>query len=83
LSGLPAGTSAVTVNATVTEASGDGYLTVHPCTVVAPLASTLNFVAGQTVANAATVGSADGALCLTASAPTHAIVDITALVGAT
>ena len=33
---------------------GPGYLTVYPCAAGLPLASNLNFAAGQTVANVAT-----------------------------
>jgi len=50
--GLPAvGVSAVTLNATVTNASMPGYLTVFPASTARPLASNVNFVAGQTVSN--------------------------------
>jgi hypothetical protein len=43
--------SGYVLNTTVTEPSAFGYLTVYPGDVVRPLASNLNFVAGQTVPN--------------------------------
>jgi hypothetical protein len=50
--GVPAtGVGAVALNVTVTEPSAASYLTVWPTGAARPLASNLNFVAGQTVAN--------------------------------
>ena len=46
------GVGAVVLNVTVTDAQGPGFVTVYPCGAVRPLASSLNFVAGQTVPNA-------------------------------
>lgn len=74
--GLPTDASVVVLNATVTEAQAAGYLTVWPCDTDRPVASNLNFVAGQTIANQvfARVG-ANGRVCVFTSAPTHLIVD--------
>jgi hypothetical protein len=52
---VPAGTKAVTMNVTVTGPKAGGYLTVYPDGTTAPLASNLNFSAGQTVPNLVTV----------------------------
>jgi hypothetical protein len=51
--GVPAsGVSAVVLNVTVTEPTAtEGFLTVFPSNAARPLASNLNFVAGQTVPN--------------------------------
>jgi hypothetical protein len=49
--GLPAGTTAVALNVTVTRATAASYLTVYPGGTTRPTASNLNFVKGQTVAN--------------------------------
>ncbi len=50
--GVPAsGVSAVVLNVTVTQGSASGHITVFPTGQAVPLASNLNFVAGQTVAN--------------------------------
>jgi hypothetical protein len=55
--GLPAtGVSAVVMNVTVTNPSVAGYLTVFPTGAAAPLASNLNFSAGETVPNRVIVG---------------------------
>jgi hypothetical protein len=45
------GVSAVVLNVTVTNPSAAGYLTVFPSGTTRPIASDLNFVAGQTVPN--------------------------------
>ena len=50
--GVPAsGVSAVVLNVTVTQPKAAGYITVYPDGATRPLASNLNFVAGQTVPN--------------------------------
>ena len=53
--GVPAGAEAVVLNATVTNPSAWSYLTVSPHGTPRPTASNLNWVAGQTIANAVTV----------------------------
>jgi hypothetical protein len=55
VSGVPSDASAVTLNVTATDPTANGYLTVYPAGVMRPLASNVNFVAGQTVPNAVTV----------------------------
>jgi hypothetical protein len=52
---VPSGTTAVTMNVTVTNPKAGGFLTVYPDGSPAPLASNLNFNAGQTVPNLVTV----------------------------
>src|SRR5207245_1026873 len=55
--GVPAtGVSAVVLNVTATDTTAPGFLIVFPQGVTMPLASNLNFVAGQTVPNLVTVG---------------------------
>ena len=49
--GVPANATSVVLNVTVTEPTGDGYLTVWPAGAAQPIASNLNFVHGQTVPN--------------------------------
>ena len=50
--GVPAsGVEAVTLNLTVTNASAGSYITAYPTGTARPLASNINFVAGQTVPN--------------------------------
>lgn len=56
LGAVPAsGVAAVVVTLTATAPSRSGYLTAYPTGTARPRVSTLNFVAGQTVANLATV----------------------------
>ncbi|MGI8809730.1 MAG: hypothetical protein ACR2KK_18200 [Acidimicrobiales bacterium] len=50
--GVPNNATAVVLNVTVTDSPGpDSFLTVYPTGTIRPVASNLNFVAGQTVAN--------------------------------
>jgi hypothetical protein len=74
--GVPAGAKAVSVNVTVTGAAGSGYLTAWPCGD-RPLASTANFMAGESVSNAAQLPlSADGRLCIFTPIAAHVVVDM-------
>ena len=77
--GVPgAGVSGVVLNVTVTEPTAAGYLTVWPAGEVRPLASSLNFLPGQTVPNLVTakVGS-DGRISVFNNAgDTHVVIDI-------
>lgn len=52
---VPANAGAVVLNVTVTKGQGPGHVTVFPSGTTAPTASSLNFVANQTIANAVTV----------------------------
>ncbi len=59
--GVPAtGVSGVVLNVTVTTPTVGGYVTVYPTGSATPLASNLNFGAGQTLANRAIVGLGTG-----------------------
>jgi len=49
--GVPAGAEAVTLNLTETNATAPSYITAYPTGSSRPLASNVNFVAGQTVPN--------------------------------
>jgi hypothetical protein len=74
--GVPADAKAVSVNVTVTGAAGSGYLTAWPCGA-RPLASTANFMAGESVSNAAQLPlSADGRLCIFTQTAAHVVVDM-------
>ena len=66
--GVPSGAAAVVVNVTVVAPSAPGYVSVYPAGDVPPTASSVNYVAGQTVPNQVTVklGTA-GAIVLFAS----------------
>ncbi|MEQ1704204.1 MAG: hypothetical protein ABMA25_29205, partial [Ilumatobacteraceae bacterium] len=60
------------------KAIGSGYVTVWPCDVARPTASTINFVAGTIVANTVitSIGT-DQSVCFYSSAQVHLIVDVT------
>ena len=75
--GVPGSAPAVVFNVTVTEPDGPGFVTVWPCGQPQPLASNLNFVAGQTVANLVVAKpGTDGNVCISASNSAHLIADL-------
>ena len=78
--GVPSsGVSAVVLNVTVTRPQQGGHLTAHAGGSARPTASSLNFVAGQTVPNLVVVPvGADGTVSLANVSPgsTHVIADV-------
>ncbi len=63
--GVPGTATAVVLNVTVTGPSAAGYLTVFPSDTSAPVASNINFAAGQTIPNEVIVPiGADGQIVL-------------------
>ena len=63
--GIPADATAVIVNVTATNPSSSGFVTAYPDGAPRPAVSTLNYTAGRTVANPATVAlGTDGYLNL-------------------
>ena len=77
--GVPTtGVSAVVVNVTAVAPTAASHLTVWPAGQARPLASTLNFPAGRTVANAATLPlGADGSIeVANAVGAVHLVVDV-------
>lgn len=79
--GLPlSGIGSVTMNVTVTDSpvgSRSGYVTVYPCSGDRPLASNLNFVSTQTVANSVVAQvSPQGTVCFFVDGSTHLLADI-------
>jgi hypothetical protein len=80
--GIPANAVGIVGNVTVTNPSAAGYVAVGPDPLVSPSTSTVNFVAGQTIANGITVGlHPDGTLAATFVGPagqtTDLILDVT------
>ena len=75
LGGVPTnGAAAVTLNVTNPQASG--FVTAYPCGGL-PLASNLNFVTGQTIANAVIAPvSASGEVCFHANVETDLLADV-------
>ena len=71
------GAHAVALNVTATEPDRAGFLTVYPCDAPVPVASNVNYRAGETVADAAIVALAgDGTVCVYTSAASHVVVDL-------
>jgi hypothetical protein len=82
---LPAGgIGAAVLNVTVTNPTGDGYITIWPAGEARPATSVLNFRAGQTVANAVSVKvSADLKVSFFTSGGTDLLVDVTGVYAGT
>ena len=81
--GVPGDAAAVLLNVTAVAPAGSGYLTVWPCGEPQPLASNVNYVAGDVVPNAvlAKVG-AGGKVCVFTLAATDIIADVNGFVPA-
>jgi hypothetical protein len=75
--GVPTAIRAAVLNITVTEASAPGFVTVYPCGGTRPIASTLNYGRGTTVANLAVAATTtDGKVCIYTQTATHLVVDL-------
>ncbi len=79
---VPADATAAVLNVTAVDPAIAGYVTVYPCSDALPDTSTLNYVAGQTVANT-TIAALSGAgqLCVWSYGDTDILVDITGWLG--
>jgi Putative Ig domain len=74
---VDADASSFVVNVTVTEPDALGFVTVFPCGGETPTASTVNYAAGETVANVALVAPGDDdAICVYTLATTHLVIDL-------
>ncbi len=83
---IPADATAAVVNLTVTDATDRGWFLAFPCGNAAPLASNLNFLAGEARAVAAIVGlgesgAAAGQICVQSNRDVHFIVDVVGYYG--
>jgi secreted trypsin-like serine protease len=76
--GVPAGADAVVLNVTAVGATEPSHLTVHPTGVAPPLASNLNFAAGQTAANLVIVpvGTGGRVSIRNQRGSTHVVADV-------
>src|SRR5215831_4537731 len=76
--GIPSAVAAYSLNITATNTMGPGFLKVYPQGGTAPVVSTLNYIAGQTVANAAIVpaGTLGGITVAAGASGTDLIIDI-------
>jgi len=77
-SGVPLdGVTAVTMNVTVTQTTGPGFITVYPCDTARPTAANLTYAGKQTISNLVTVKlSSAGTVCMFAYAGTHLVADV-------
>jgi hypothetical protein len=67
---------AAVMNLTAIDATADGFLTAYPCDETPPNASNVNFRAGETRANLASITvSLDNTVCITASTPVYVLAD--------
>ena len=75
--GIPASAAAVSLNVTVTNTQGPGFILIYPQGGAQPNVSTLNYVAGQTIANAAVVplGTGGGVTVIAGVSGTDLILD--------
>jgi hypothetical protein len=75
--GVPVGALAISLNVTATATQGPGFLLLYPQGSAQPLVSTLNYVGGETVANAAIVPLGAGGLTVIAGVSgTDLILDV-------
>ena len=75
--GVPGSAASVVLNVTAVDATAPGFMTVWPCGVPRPLASNVNFAAGQTIPNSVIAKAGkDGKVCLFASQQIDAVVDV-------
>ena len=76
--GVPESVSAAAVTITITEPAVPGYATAFPSGSPRPLASTVNFLGGQTIANSSIVRvGASGSIDVYTSSSAHVVVDLT------
>jgi hypothetical protein len=74
---IPANVGAVALNVTVVSPDSAGFVTVYPCDVARPLASNVNYTAGQIVPNGVIAPvSANGEVCIFSQADTDVVVDL-------
>jgi hypothetical protein len=76
--GFPGSIAAYSLNITATNTLGPGFIKIYPQGGSAPVVSTLNYVAGQTVANAAIVpaGTGNGVTVVAGVSGTDLIIDV-------
>lgn len=82
--GIPSGATAAVLGIVAVDPTQRGHLRVFPCSEPTPTTSTVNFVAGQNVANTtiATL-SASGRVCIFALSDADVVVDATGWLGPT
>jgi uncharacterized protein YkwD len=75
--GIPNGATTVALNLTATQATANGFAVIYACGTPRPLASTINFQTGTTIANAIiTKLGTSGDVCIYTNQNTHIIIDV-------
>jgi hypothetical protein len=77
LLGQVSSSSALVFNTTVTASGNDGFLTAYPTDTPRPGTSSVNWAAGDTVANLTIGPTSTHGVAVFASAPTHVMADLT------
>lgn len=81
--GAPTGATGAALSVQAIDPSGDGYVTVYPCSPSVPVVSSVNVVAAGNIANHVEVAlSGAGSVCVYVSTPMHLIVDLSGWYGA-
>ncbi|MEM1332620.1 MAG: aryl-sulfate sulfotransferase [Actinomycetota bacterium] len=79
---VPAGTTAVIANLTIAGPAARGFATIFPCGTAAPVASNVNFDAGEARAVSVIVGlDADRRVCTASNVEHDVILDLTGFYG--
>ncbi|HEY0519022.1 MAG TPA: hypothetical protein VGC84_05970 [Ilumatobacteraceae bacterium] len=73
---VPSGAAAVAVNVTITDPIGPGFVTIFPCAAAVPVVSSVNYTAGQVVANLVQIGVSDGTICVHTLRRTNVVIDL-------
>lgn len=68
--------STASINVVAVNPASAGHLTIWPCDETKPVASSLNYLPGKTVANMTFVQPGDGDVCVFSYAETHLVVDV-------
>ena len=74
---VSSGAAAAVLNITITDAQAPGFATVYPCGISRPLASTINYDRGSTVANlvVSKIGT-DGKVCIFTQSAANVLADV-------
>ena len=75
LPATPTNAKAVTGTVTIVEPLSQAFLVAEPCDATTDT-SVVNSIAGGVLANTVTIPVSDGAVCITASQPTHTLFDV-------
>ena len=77
VAGVPSDAAAVVLNMTVVNAQAAGFATVYPCGQSRPIASNLNYVAGQTIPNLVIAKpGVGGKVCIYSYAAVDVLADV-------